>query len=219
LTITLSCGDDLSVITETMRNGGTVVFPTDTVYGLGCNPRSPRAIRRCFQIKERPSEKLLPVLFADKSHLEEFVTIGPVAETLASHFWPGKLTMILGIKEGAKLPFELTGGGKGLAVRIPNNACALKVIRACDGCLVGTSANISGRAPSSDPDNPELLSFATRCDFFVRENSRHPQSSLASTVIDLSQDERTPILVREGAIPFGEVTPYLTFSKLDISTS
>lgn len=210
------CSDDLSDLSFKIRNGGLIVYPTDTVYGLGCDPCSSSALKRCFEVKERPEEKLLPVLFLNKEAASDFVIFGPLSNLLALKFWPGKLTMILPLRKELTLPFELTRGGTNLAVRVPSNDCTLKILSAAGGSLIGTSANISGTAPTSDPNNPQLLNFAKRCDLFVKDDSARIDS-LPSTVIQISTEEDDFSVLREGAISVRSIEDYLKLSKADSS--
>ncbi|MHB8568323.1 MAG: L-threonylcarbamoyladenylate synthase [Nitrososphaerales archaeon] len=204
-------------MSDSVRNGATVVYPTDTVYGLGCNPRSVRGLEKCFKIKDRAIEKLLPVLFLSKKRAEEAVSFGPIASRLAEHFWPGRLTLILQLKDDVKFPDELTRGNNTLAVRVPNHDCALKLIRACNGSLVGTSANISGLPPTCNAEDQNLVKFADKCDYFLRAKSNSGNSK-SSTIVDLSSEEKISV-IREGAVSVEELRSYLRLSSEDISTS
>jgi L-threonylcarbamoyladenylate synthase len=172
------------------------IFPTDTVFGLGSNPRSRDGLTRCFEIKQRPLEKQVPVLFSDMRAVEEFVEFPPSALKLAETFWPGKLSIVLPVKK-AGLPVELIGESKTLAVRIPNHECCRKLIASSGGSLIGTSANPSGHPPFSDPDDRELLEFSERADFFLRGNCSG--GGAPSTVVGFTNSGELQIL-RQGAV-------------------
>lgn len=198
LVVTLDCDSDFSIVGKEIESGKVVVFPTDTVYGLGTNPRSSSGIKRCYEIKSRDRGKKMPVLVANLASADELVVLGDLSSFLASKFWPGKLSIILPAK-APDLPEELVGHDRTLAVRVPNHPCALRLISACGGSLVGTSANLSGDDPLTEKDDPRLLAFSTRSDFFV-SGVCGKDSGKSSTVIDCTSEEKIRI-VREGAIP------------------
>ena len=121
---------DLSGITlaiESIKNGGVVIFPTDTVYGIGCDPYNEDAVERIYQLKNRDSTKPLPVLAYSKRVLENIVEFDETASRIAEKFWPGGLTMILPLKDD-KLK-KLSRGTNTLAVRVPNNKCVLAFLK------------------------------------------------------------------------------------------
>ena len=176
---------DLSGITlaiESIRNGGVVIFPTDTVYGIGCDPYNEDAVERIYQLKNRDSRKPLPILAYSKQVLENIVEFDETASRIAEKFWPGGLTMVLPLKDD-KLK-KLSRGTNTIAVRVPNNKCVLAFLKKCE-LIVGTSANISGKEPFTDPQNIE--NEIIDCDIFL--NDGMIQSSGASTVIKIENGE------------------------------
>jgi L-threonylcarbamoyladenylate synthase len=118
-----------------------VVYPTDTVYGLGCDPFNRNAVHRLFEAKAR-SSKPVSVLCSSRTKAEELVTMSAAARRLVAQHWPGALTLVAPAKR--RLPAELTQGASTLGVRVPDHLGCLQLIRACGGWLTGTSANISG---------------------------------------------------------------------------
>ena len=124
-----------------VRKGGLVVYPTDTVYGLGCDPFNERAIRKLFEAKGRV-DKPIPVLCSSIVRAKELVELGPKAIRLAAEHWPGALTIVAPLLR--PMPAQLTKGGPNLGVRVPGNNGTLRLIEACGGRLTGTSANLSG---------------------------------------------------------------------------
>ena len=176
---------DLSGITlaiESIKNGGVVIFPTDTVYGIGCDPYNEDAVERIYQLKNRDSRKPLPILAYSKQVLENIVEFDETASRIAEKFWPGGLTMVLPLKDD-KLK-KLSRGTNTLAVRVPNNKCVLAFLKKCE-LVVGTSANISGKEPFTDPQNIE--NELIDCDIFL--NDGIIPSSGASTVIKIENGE------------------------------
>ncbi|MDG6909615.1 MAG: threonylcarbamoyl-AMP synthase [Nitrososphaerota archaeon] len=128
-----------------VRSGGLLVYPTDTVYGLGCDPFNEDAVGRLFRAKGRGS-KAVPVLCGSEAKASELVSLNKVALELARAHWPGPLTIVAPLK--AKVPTGLAQGTGRLGVRVPGLARCVELIDACGGWLVGTSANVSG-SPSS----------------------------------------------------------------------
>jgi L-threonylcarbamoyladenylate synthase len=124
-----------------VKNGGTVVFPTDTVYGLGCDPRNPQAVKSVYRIKGRNESKHLPILGFSIDEISRIVFFDELSKKIADKFWPGPLTLILKIKD-YEIARSLNLTDK-VAVRVPNHPCALALLRECR-IIVGTSANRSG---------------------------------------------------------------------------
>jgi len=124
-----------------ISEGGIVVYPTDTVYGVGCDPFNENAVRRIIDIKQRKKAPL-PVLGSSKEDLQRIARFNTTADRLASKFWPGPLTLVL--EKKTLLPDAVTFGLPTVGVRIPNCEVAIRLIEASGGLLVGTSANLSG---------------------------------------------------------------------------
>jgi L-threonylcarbamoyladenylate synthase len=138
--------DDLQKCASLIDGGSIVVFPTDTVYGIGCDPLNGSSVLNLYKIKNRPLEKHLPILTNSVSNLTDMVELTDNAKKLINCFWPGPLTLILKVKDNSfiahKYAFDKT-----IAIRIPNNKCTLDLIRMTKNkLLVGTSANLSGQS-------------------------------------------------------------------------
>jgi len=145
----ISCNDaDIQIAAKAINDGAIVVFPTDTVYGLGCNPYNHDAVQSIYEIKKRNKTKPFPVIGYSKKELEKIAEFNPLEEKIAEKFWPGPITLILKIKD-KEIQKSLDLEGK-IAVRVPNNQCVLALLKECK-LLVGTSANISGTTPFNDP--------------------------------------------------------------------
>jgi len=133
---------------DLVRQGGLVVFPTDTVYGIGADAFNPAAIRRLFQAKQRPRSKGIPILLADWNDLARATRRLPaMAQTLIAHFWPGPLTLIVPCHP--QLPNILTPDDT-IAVRMPDSHLARALIRAVGGLMAVSSANLSGHPAATD---------------------------------------------------------------------
>jgi len=196
--IELTCSNsDLDNASKIVLNGGVVIFPTDTVYGLGCDPFNNISVERIFAIKKR-SDKPLPVLCNSINSVSKLVEVNKVAEELMKKHWPGPLTLVLKIKNNS-LPKLLTNNSKFLGVRIPNNKYTIDFIEKCNGYVVGTSANISGREAfySIDGLDKEL----SNCDAII--NGGDTSLKLESTVVKINGTEIEKI--REGFIKFNDL--------------
>ena len=129
---------------EILREGGLVAFPTETVYGLGANALDEEAAKKTYEAKGRPSDNHLIVhigdILEDLSEITE--NVPPETELLAKHFWPGPLTMIF--EKSSLVPYGTTGGLDTVAVRMPSDLIARKLILAAGGYVSAPSANTSG---------------------------------------------------------------------------
>lgn len=191
-----SCGEERAVenCAEIVKNGGVIVYPTDTVYGIGCDPFNEEAIERIFRIKHRVNEKALPVLASSLRDLERIVEITNSVKKLARKFWPGPLTIICPLIDRTISP-KLTANSLSLAVRIPDNLCTLSLLK-FTRYLVGTSANISGQGSIKSPTH---LSSTTLADFDAVLDGGTLNKHLHSTVIRLD-DNGTVTIARNGPV-------------------
>ena len=144
-----SAGDPVGLreAAEIVRWGGLVVYPTDTLYGLGTNALDPSAVDRLLEVKGRSAARGLPVLLADPAAATALVAAWPpVAADLAARFWPGALTLVL--PRSAQVPDPVAAGAT-VALRIPDHPVTRALIREAGCPLIGTSANRSGEAPAT----------------------------------------------------------------------
>ncbi|MCL5025320.1 MAG: L-threonylcarbamoyladenylate synthase, partial [Chloroflexi bacterium] len=129
---------------EVLRGGGLVVYPTDTLYGLGAHAFTPAAVERVFALKGRAAEKPVPLLLARPEDMESVaLDIPDLAWELADAFWPGALTLVL--KRHPLVLDIVTGGGPTVAVRVPHHAVPLGLVAALGVPITGTSANPAGK--------------------------------------------------------------------------
>ena len=177
--------EDLKKCAEFIDIGKILIFPTDTVYGIGCNPFNEASVLKLFKIKNRPLNKIFPVLTNDISNLSTYANITDEAKILTEYFWPGQLTIILKVQNNTPFPKHIFD--KSIAFRIPNNKCTLKLIQYTKKkLLIGTSANLSGQQPITK--NPLTV---------PEDNSN--TSPQVSTIIDLVEPNK-PKIKREGII-------------------
>jgi tRNA threonylcarbamoyl adenosine modification protein (Sua5/YciO/YrdC/YwlC family) len=182
--------------------GELVVFPTDTVYGLGTRPDDPAATGRVFAAKRRPRDLELPVLVASLDQARRVGAFDERAERLAGAFWPGALTLIVPRAEAA-VGWDLGGDPTTVGVRMPHHVLALALL-ASIGPLAVTSANRSGEATPSDCD--ELVrAFGDLVAIYLCQPE--PPAGSPSTVLDVTGPE--PLVLREGALRERELAAFL----------
>ena len=187
----VNCDENgINKIVNAYENGQIIAYPTDTVYGIGCNPFNKDSVSRIYNIKNREGEKRFPILGFSKKELEKIVEFNTIAEKISEKFWPGQITMLLPIRK--EITQRISNNGK-LAVRVPNNECVLSILEKCK-LIVGTSANISGE--KSILDSNECKTKLPEIDILV--NGGKITSLGESTIIDFVDDQLK--VIREGSI-------------------
>lgn len=201
--------DKLGRAAEVIKEGGLVVFPTETVYGLGADALNPDAAKKIYAAKGRPSDNPLIVHIADYDSMLAIADMLPIqAKQLADTFWPGPLTMI--VKKNHIVPDETTGGLPTVAVRMPNDPRALALIRRSGCYIAAPSANISGR-PSPTRFSHVKEDMDGRADVII--NGGDVPIGIESTIIDLSVD--VPMILRPGYITAEQIADVIGEVKTD----
>jgi L-threonylcarbamoyladenylate synthase len=184
---------------ELLQANAAIVAPTDTVYGVMCRFDQPQAIDKLYEVKERPPEKAIPVLIGAIEQLSQVtdVPVSPIAQALATAFWPGPLTLVVPARPS--LPGRLTANQPTVGVRFPNYPWLCAVINQ-SGPLAATSANRSGQ-PEARTADEVLTQFQGRVELIVvdRKLDEVNRQALASTVVAVDSDHRVHIL-RAGPI-------------------
>ncbi len=176
-----------------LNEGGVIVYPTETLYGLGALASIGEAVERIFNIKGRPYGKPIPLLVKDKDMLLQIAEDNRLVDPLSEHFWPGRLTLIL--KQTSTLPELITSGTGKIAIRISSDPFLQNLFDIIDEPLTSTSANLSGS--QNLLDHRELFeTFDGKVDLII--DSGNIPASRGSTIIDLTLDP--PQIVREGDI-------------------
>ena len=184
----------INEIIEHLRSGKLIVYPTDTLYALGADIYNEDAVKKVYQLKNRPFSLPLPVAVPSIQEMKRIAYVNDLAEKLAKNFLPGKLTLILYKKD---VPDIVTANSDKVAVRIPNNEMALKILRNYSPLTV-TSANIHGeKVPSCIEEIKKL--FGKDLLYIDGEELR----SEPSTIVDCTSSEIK--ILREGAIPEKEI--------------
>ena len=185
----------INEIVNAYENGQIIVYPTDTVYGIGCDPFNKDSISKIYDLKKREGSKRFPILGFSKEELEKIVEFNIDAEKISEKFWPGQVTLLLPIRK--EMAEKINNNGK-LAVRVPNNECVLAILEKCK-LIIGTSANISGQ--ESILDSNECKTKIPRIDVLV--NGGKITSLGESTIIDFIDDQVK--VIREGSISKDEI--------------
>ncbi len=192
--------ESLLEIGEVLKNGGLVAFPTETVYGLGANALNEDAARKIYEAKGRPSDNPLIIHISNIKDLEVVAKDIPLsAQKLAESFWPGPLTMVL--NKTALVPYTTSGGLDTIAVRLPGNELARRIITAGGGFIAAPSANSSGK-PSPTAAGHVINDMMGKIDMIVDGGACN--IGLESTIIDLTCE--IPTVLRPG---------FITASKLE----
>ena len=193
----LDCNEEsIEKTSQIIEKGGIVVFPTDTVYGIGCNPYNLNSVKKIYEIKSRTEIKSLPILAYSLEIVKEITLIDKFTEKIIKKYWPGPLTLILTLTD-QKLKKSLKLQNK-IAVRIPDSKCTLKLLEKCK-LLVGTSANISGNLSHTNPD--ECIKNIKNYDVFL--NGGTITSKGESTIIEIENEEIK--IIREGVLKIEDI--------------
>lgn len=189
---------DIKEAAGLLKAGGLVVYPTETVYGLGACAVNRIAVLKVFVAKKRPLDNPLSVAVRDIGQADEIAYVNTAARKLAKAFMPGPLTVVL--KKKARLPKELTAGTEKVGIRIPDNAIALRLIELA-GPITATSANISGQ-PSITTADEARGQLGGRVDFVL--DGGPSRIGVESTVVDVSDDGVLKVL-RDGAVARADI--------------
>ncbi|TCB92083.1 threonylcarbamoyl-AMP synthase [Micromonospora zingiberis] len=190
---------DLAEAASVLRTGGLVAFPTETVYGLGANALDARAAARIFEAKARPSFDPLITHLADAADLESLVgAVPPAVAALAARFWPGPLTLI--VDRPAMIPPIVTSGLATMAVRVPDNEYARRLIAAAGVPVAAPSANRFGQL---SPTRAEHVVRGLGAAVDVVLDGGPTRCGIESTIVD-ARGER-PVVLRLGALPVEEL--------------
>lgn len=191
-----------------LKCGDVIVFPTETLYGLGADGLNGFAVERVFELKGRDPEKPIPLLVANREMLLTVVKeIPPKALRLMQEYWPGPLTLVLPAHKGIPNPLMSATGGVG--VRISSHPIATQLVRALGRPLTATSANPSGKEPARSLAQARDY-FRNRVKFYV--NGGLLKSKTGSTVIAVNDDSLQ--IIREGEIPAAEIQQMLRKDKI-----
>ena len=186
----------INLAATTIKNGGLVVFPTDTVYGLGCDPRNAKAVEAIFRIKKREGTKALPVLGYSREEISKIAVFDEMSSIIADRFWPGQVTLVLELKDN-EIKKAMNQDDK-IAVRVPNHPCVLALLKESK-LIVGTSANFSGLPSFSD--SKKVQENFSGYDVFLDGGTI--LNSTSSTIIEVKNG--TLEILRQGKVTREEI--------------
>jgi L-threonylcarbamoyladenylate synthase len=199
--------DDVETAARFIREGGTVAFPTETVYGLGANVFDDAAVARIFEAKRRPADNPLIAHVASVDQIGELATeITENTERLIHGFFPGPLTVVL--RKTERVPAIATAGLETIGVRMPRGEIAHQFLLACGVPVVAPSANLSGR-PSPTTWQAVVEDLDGRIDCILKDEPT--EIGLESTVVDCTGD--MPVLLRQGAVSLEELRSVVPETK------
>jgi L-threonylcarbamoyladenylate synthase len=185
---------------EILRAGGLVAFPTETVYGLGADATKDRAVAAIFAAKDRPRFNPLIVHVRDLPQAETHAEFNLAARALAERFWPGPLSLVLPRKQTSPLSLLVSAGLETVALRVPSNSIAQKMLAAAGRPIAAPSANLSGQVSATTAAHV-AADFGERVDLVLDGGAT--RLGLESTVIGF--DGERPVLLRPGAVPREEI--------------
>lgn len=178
-----------------LKEGGMVVFPTETAYGLGVDATNERAVERLMAVKGREGWKTPPLIAADRQMVERFVVLSPVLERLADQFWPGALTIVAPAKQGLVRGVVREGT---VAIRVSSHPVARALSRELGAPIVATSANVAGKPTCYDVESVkrQFTSHLLQPDYYldVEPLEHHRPSTIVA-----EQDDHL-IVLRQGEI-------------------
>lgn len=181
----------INKVVEILKDGGIIAYPTDTIYGIGCDIFNKRAMEKIYMIKGRDKKKPMSFVCSDLSHISQFAKVPNYAYRIMKRLLPGSYTFIL--EASGQVPRLLSTKRRTVGIRVPDSEIALAIVRALGNPVISTSANISGENVISDPFEIEEL-FGSRLDAVIDGGKL---AGDPSTVIDLSGD--SPSVLRKGA--------------------
>lgn len=203
--------DRIDEAAKCIANGGTVAFPTETVYGLGCDAMNNLAIDKVYKAKGRPSDNPLIVHISNPQDVYSLAKeVSPEAKVLIENFWPGPLTIVF--PKRSEVPLRVTGGLDTVAVRCPSDRVARDFISKSGKFIAAPSANLSG-SPSPTTAKHVIDDLDGRVDYILcGDNS---EIGLESTVVDMTSD--IPVILRPGAVTLDMISKLIPGAVHDVS--
>lgn len=212
-TILIDADDEQAIrnATEHLRNGEVVGFPTETVYGLGCDAGNGEAVKKVFEAKGRPADNPLICHIGDKEQIRDVVSeITPLAQKLIDCFMPGPITIVM--KKADSVSDQTTAGLDTVGVRMPSHPVANKFLRYCGVPVAAPSANLSGR-----PSPTGARSVLEDMDGYIYAiiDGGESEFGLESTVVDCTGAE--PVILRPGAVTKADIDSVLQNGEAVVS--
>lgn len=194
----------IAYATDVLKRGGIIIYPTDTVYGIGCSIYSTAAIERIYQIKQQDPTKPFSFVCSDLSHISEYAKVTNPAFRLMKHLVPGPFTFVLPASRLKQLPKSLISKRKTVGIRVPNNKISLALVRELGHPILSASVDNRNGFVFNDPEGIKQI-YNEQVDVILDGGVI---SSDVSTVLDLTEDQ--PVVVREGA---GNITDLIAVEQ------
>ncbi len=192
---------------KVLVSGGVIVYPTDTVYGIGAFYDDESAVNRIYSIKERQNIKALPLIIGSTAQLDTLVDCIPeVAKKLINAFWPGALTLVF--KRSISVADFITGGKNTVAIRVPDHYIPKRISFLSGKAICATSANIAGRE-SAKTARQAFSELGQRVDYII--DGGKARGGVESTVVDVSGGNAN--ILREGAISQKSIEKHVILEK------
>lgn len=199
--------DKLKEISEIIKNGGIVVFPTETIYGIGTNGLNKEAISRLYEVKQRPTSKPISLLVSSIEMVDMVAKdITDMEYKLMDKFFPGPLTIIL--KKKNIVPDNLTNNTDTVGIRMPDNIIAKKLIEYAKVPIATPSANISGKPSGTNIENI-MEDFKDKVDYYI--DGGQSKLGIGSTIVKI--ENGYPLILREGSISKEQIFKCLGINK------
>lgn len=191
--------NELNRTVQILKNGGIVIFPTETVYGIGASAYNEEAVRKIYEVKNRPDEKPLSIMVYGINEIEKYAVIqSDIERKIINNFMPGPITIVLKKKPGV---FDYISSGKDtVGIRIPDNKIVLEILKQLKLPIVAPSANISGM-PSGIDLNDILKDFDGKVDVCI--DGGKAKIGEASTIVEVIDEK--PVILRQGKITIDEI--------------
>jgi L-threonylcarbamoyladenylate synthase len=189
--------DAIERAAQLIGRGLVVAYPTDTLYGLAVDPRNAEAVRRLFALKGRAETSALTLIAADYAQAAMVMLMSPLSHRLAKCWWPGPLTIVAAAAPG--LAAETLAGGNTVGVRVPGSSIATALAAASGFCITATSANRSGAAAASTPE--QVAAALPDVDAIL--GAEATPGGPPSTIVNATGDR--PVLIRAGAVAWDRV--------------
>ncbi len=193
--------ENLKIIVEKLLNGEVIIFPTDTVFGIGCIATDTSAIEKIYKLKGREKTKSLLLNVANITTIKKFAQVSIRDEKLIKKFMPGALSLILRVKNDTPLSHYVVKDNK-IGIRIPNNKNLLWILKKIKLPLISTSCNLSGQPSCLNAIDAEKI-FKQKV---IILDTSEKLSGTSSTIIDTTQKEIQ--YIREGKIKFKDIKPF-----------
>ena len=192
--------EKINYCVEKLKKGNIGIFPTDTVYGIGCDALNVNALKKLYEVKKRNYNKPINILISDINMIYKFTkNINNIHKKLIENFWPGSLTIVFDKSE--IIPNILTSNLNTVGIRMPDNKICLNLINAFGSPLATSSANISEEYPSTSISNDLINTFNNKVSFII--NSGPSKLCVPSTIVKVENNEI--IILRKGSIAKSDI--------------